>query len=56
VAFEHSPGTLERVAYLITVEAAGEITPEEKDELREFQKAAYFIDQLKIRAGRRLNS
>lgn len=54
-AFEHSPATLERVAYLMTAEANGEITSEEKDELREFQKAAYFVEQLKIRAQRRLH-
>jgi hypothetical protein len=54
IKFEHSPATLERVAYLMTAESTGEIKPEEKEELREFQKAAYFVDQLKIRAQRRL--
>ncbi len=54
VRFEHSPTTLERVAYLITGDFTGTITPEERDELREFHKAAEFVQQLKVRAQRRL--
>lgn len=54
IDFQHSPATLERVAYLTTGEFAGTLTPEERDELREFHKAAEFVQQLKIRAQRRL--
>ncbi len=55
VAFEHSPTTLERVAYLVTEDMAGTLLPEERDELREFYQAAELIQQLKIRAQRRLS-
>lgn len=54
VAFTHSAETLERVGTLTAAEADGTLTPVERDELREFQKAVYFIEQLKIRARRRL--
>lgn len=54
VQFQHSAETLERVAYLHEGAANGTLTEEEEDELREFEKAAYFIEQLKIRARRRL--
>lgn len=56
ISFQHSPTTLERVAYLTTGDITGTITPEERDELREFHKAAEFIQQLKVRAERRLQS
>lgn len=54
VTFEHSALTVERVLYLEQAEAEGKITDDEKIELREFEKALYFIEQLKIRAERRL--
>lgn len=54
VDFEHSPRTVQRVVYLMDNEAAGLLSAEEREELREFKKAAYFIDQLKLRARRRL--
>lgn len=54
IAFEHSPNTLERVAYLTEHEALTNLTRKEKYELREFRKAAYFVEQLKVRARRRL--
>ena len=54
VAFEHSPQTLARVQQLVEREAAESMTPEEREELREFRKAEYFFEQLKIRAQRRL--
>ncbi len=54
VAFRHSDETLARVNYLESAEHAERITHEEAEELREFRKAAYFIEQLKIRARRRL--
>jgi hypothetical protein len=54
VNFTHSFPTQERVTYLLTAEEGGTITHEEAHELREFQKAAYFVEQLKIRAQRRL--
>jgi hypothetical protein len=52
--FTHSFTTQERVDYLLMAEERGTLSHEESHELREFQKAAYFIDQLKIRARRRL--
>ena len=55
IAFQHSTETLDRVSYLRHMDAGGTGTQEEKHELREFEKAAYFIDQLKVRAQRRLS-
>jgi hypothetical protein len=54
VDFQHSTQTLERVQYLLWLEETQTYSPEEHEELREFHKAAYFIEQLKIRARRRL--
>jgi len=54
VEFTHSEGTRERVEFLLSQEESGFLIPAEREELREFQKAVYFIDQLKIRAQRRL--
>jgi hypothetical protein len=54
VSFTHSTQTLERVAWLEEAARNETISAEELLELREFQKAAAFIDQLKIRASRRL--
>lgn len=54
VEFRHSFETLARVNYLEQLESSGQSTPEEQHELKEFRKSAYFIDQLKIRARRRL--
>jgi len=54
VDFRHSEATLERVSYLMMRQITDAITDREREELREFQKADYFIDQLKIRALRRL--
>jgi hypothetical protein len=54
IDFEHSPATLERVTYLTEHEALSNVTRKERYELREFRKAAYFVEQLKIRARRRL--
>lgn len=56
VEFTHSAQTLTRVAYLMDADTAGTATEPERDELREFRKAAYFIEQLKVRAWRRLSS
>lgn len=56
VSFSHSAQTLERVRYLEGASDSNRITPDELHELREFQKAAAFIEQLKIRARRRLES
>jgi len=54
VEFTHSEGTRERVEFLLSQKESGFLMPAEREELREFQKAVYFIDQLKIRAQRRL--
>jgi hypothetical protein len=56
VEFTHSEATRERVDFLMLEEESGFLMPSEREELREFQKAVYFIDQLKIRAQRRLES
>jgi len=56
VEFTHSEGTRERVEFLVAEEESGFLMPNEREELREFQKAVYFIDQLKIRAQRRLEA
>lgn len=54
VAFEHSPQTLERVRYLEAGEAEDGLDDAERFELREFRRATEFMEQLKIRARRRL--
>jgi hypothetical protein len=54
VEFTHSEATRERVNFLMAEDESGFLMPSEREELREFQKAVYFIDQLKIRAMRRL--
>jgi hypothetical protein len=54
VNFTHSFATQERVTYLLMAEERGALSHDEAHELHEFQKAAYFVDQLKIRAHRRL--
>lgn len=52
--FSHSEAILERVEYLIGAAEESEMTEEEHEELREFYRAHEFIEQLKIRAKRRL--
>lgn len=54
VEFQHSVETLARVNYLEQLEMTGAIGEAELHELREFRKAAYFVEQLKHRARRRL--
>jgi|GEM_PF-1065779 len=56
VSFVYSDETLERVTYLTEREADDNLTPEEANELREFQRAAHVMEQLKIRAQRRLGT
>lgn len=56
VAFQHSDETIARVRYLESAEHSERISHEEAEELREFRKSAYFIEQLKIRAQRRLQA
>lgn len=56
VEFSHSEATRERVKFLMAEEESGFLMPAEREELREFQKAVYFIDQLRIRAQRRLEA
>ncbi len=54
VEFEHSMETLTRVNYLEQLEEVKNIHEDELYELKEFRKSAYFVEQLKIRAKRRL--
>ena len=54
VRFSHSQEILARVDYLIAASENGEIQAEEQEELREFYHANEFMEQLKIRAKRRL--
>ncbi len=54
VDFEHNETTMERVAYLRQSEEDGALSEDEEAELREFEGAAEFMNQLKIRAKRRL--
>ena len=56
IEFTHSEATRERVDFLMLEDESGFLMPAEREELREFQKAVYFIDQLKIRAQRRLEA
>lgn len=56
VNFTYSDETLERVTYLSEQESNDALTIEEQDELREFKRAAYVMEQLKIRAQRRLGT
>jgi hypothetical protein len=54
VSFTYSDETLERVSYLSEQETTNALTSEEINELREFKRAAHVMEQLKIRAQRRL--
>ena len=54
INFSHSEAILERVEYLIGAAEGDEMTEEEHEELRQFYRAHEFIEQLKIRAKRRL--
>ena len=54
VAFTHSARTLERVEYLLAAAEDETMTEAEREELREFHKANEFMEQLKVRAKRRL--
>ena len=56
VSFVYSDETLERVTYLTEQDAEDALTAEEQAELREFQRAAHVMDQLKVRAQRRLGT
>jgi hypothetical protein len=56
VSFSYSNETLERVSYLSEQDAANALTREEADELREFKRAAHVMEQLKIRAQRRIGT
>ncbi len=56
VEFAYSNETVERVTYLNERQNEGELTREEQDELREFDRAAHVMEQLKIRARRRLGT
>ena len=54
VNFQHSPKTVERVNYLLQCVDDETITDTEREELREFSRADELMEQLKIRAKRRL--
>lgn len=54
IHFSHSAPILERVDYLIAAAEGSEMSEAEHEELREFYRAHEFIEQLKIRAKRRL--
>ena len=54
VNFEHSPKTVERVNYLLQCVEDDTLTDIERDELKEFSRANELMEQLKIRAKRRL--
>lgn len=54
VDFTYSVATLERLAYLLDHEALGFLSDDEREELVEFRKCDVFMDQLRIRAQRRL--
>lgn len=56
VSFSYSDETLERVSYLSEQEVADALTKDESEELREFKRAAHVMEQLKIRAQRRLGT
>lgn len=54
IDFAHSDATLERVEYLTEAETNDSLSDEERAELREFRRASEFMDELKIRARRRI--
>lgn len=54
VNFEHSEKTVQRVRYLEQQANDDKATSEELTELREFDRANEFMEQLKVRAIRRL--
>lgn len=56
IDFAYSDETVERVNYLNERQTAGELSREEQDELREFERAAHVMEQLKIRARRRMGT
>lgn len=55
INFQHSPETVERVNYLVQAAEEETLTDDEREELKEFSKANELVDQLKLRAKRRLN-
>ena len=54
IDFTHSKATLDRVDYLLDAAESDSITEDEDAELREFLRANDVIEELKIRAKRRL--
>jgi len=56
VDFSYSDETLDRIEYLNQQEEGDALTNDEQDELREFKRAAFVMEQLKIRAQRRLGT
>lgn len=54
VSFSYSDDTFSRVTYLNEREQNDTLTPDEQAELREFKRAAYVMEQLKLRAQRRI--
>ncbi|PJF21933.1 MAG: hypothetical protein CUN56_08540 [Phototrophicales bacterium] len=54
VAFELSPETKERVAYLDLAKLQGLLTADEEAELDEFNRAMHFMEMIQARARRRL--
>jgi hypothetical protein len=52
--FQHSAETLRRVAYLQRKAQQAVLSPQEAQELREFRRAEYLVDMLRVRAIRRL--
>jgi hypothetical protein len=53
IEFTASNDTRKRVKYLMNAYRAGMLTPEEREELEEFQRVEEFLRQLKERAQRK---
>ena len=56
VSFAYSDETLERVSYLSEKDASNSLSSDEQEELREFRQGAHVMEQLKVRAQRRLGT
>lgn len=54
LAYTHSKATLDRVDYLLSLAEADRISEAEDAELREFLRAIDVMEELKIRARKRL--
>lgn len=56
IAYRHSKLVLDRVRYLEDAERVHMLTEAERAELAEYRRATAFMEQLKLRAARRMRT